>query len=276
MPNDPQFTEIAVEVAAPEEQLEQVPAEIETKPRRAVAFFTACAILALPAGYLVWHSTVSHPVSANAITQAAASPSIASLEALVHSSPTADNRINLSLAYINGNQSNRAIPLLEGVVAQDGNNFLAWNNLCVANTLQMAYNVAIDDCNHAISAAPNYQLARSNLKWAEDEQRKMIATLAAEEQTAPASRDAAFFLTEGLNYLHVGSYDKAIDAWQNTLERDPRNAAAANNIGTAYMLKKQAANAASWFGKALSMDPSMQLAKNNLAWAQDEQSKAAK
>jgi tetratricopeptide (TPR) repeat protein len=95
-------------------------------------------------------------------------------------------------------------------------------------------------------------------------------------QIAPALRNADSYLAEGLNYLHTGDYDQAIYAWQRVLSLDPANALAANNIGTAYMLKQQPSLAATWFQKAIALDPSQQIAKNNLAWARNELAKSSK
>lgn len=251
-----------------EQEPDNKPAEFHS----AAAIVIVFAILALPIAYLILHHAPARAVFAGMPAQAPAS--VASLEQLVHTNPTAANRINLSLAYINVNQPGRAVPVLLAVIAQDKNNVFAWNNLCVAHTLQMAYSDAVDECNNAVRLAPNYQLAKNNLKWAEDERLKTVQALAALEQTAPATRNADFYMNEGLDHLHLGDNDQAIKAWQRTLELDPHNALAANNIGTAYMMEKQPASAIEWFQKAITLDPGMQLAKNNLAWAHDEEARA--
>jgi tetratricopeptide (TPR) repeat protein len=222
------------------------------------------------------HCWLSENVLAASEVATPPAQTISSLEGLVRTSPTADNRINLSLAYINDNQPGRAIPVLNAIIGEDEKNALAWNNLCVANTMQLAYKTAIEDCNRALRIAPDFQLARNNLKWVEDENRKAIVAITAQEQVAPAKRDAASYLAEGLNDLHIGNYDQAIKAWQRTLDLDPKNALAANNIGTAYMLSKQPATAKSWFAKALALDPSLQIAKSNMAWVRDEEAKTVK
>jgi tetratricopeptide (TPR) repeat protein len=246
--------------------------------QRAVAITAAVAILFLPIGYLVSRHKLTRNVSAQVASQPAPAPaqSIAQWEGIVRAHPTEDNRLNLSVAYINGQQPGRAIAILNPLVAEDGNNALAWNNLCVANTMQMDYSLAIAACNHAIRLKPDFQLAQNNLKWAEDENRKAIAAITAQEQIAPASRNAASYLSEGLNYLHTGDYDQAIRAWQRVLSLDPENALAANNIGTAYMLKQRPNLAVPWFQKAIALDPAQQIAKNNLAWARDELAKASR
>jgi tetratricopeptide (TPR) repeat protein len=255
-------------------QPDQTPRHSWPTRRRVTAVLSACAILALPVGYLLVYYGFPGQVSANA--QDAPTQSISTLEETVRTNPTIDNRVNLSVAYIQANQPGRAIPILDSVVAKDTNNALAWNNLCVANTMQRAYDIAIKDCINAVRIKPDFQLARNNLKWAEDEDRKAIETLATQEKVAPASRNSSSYLAEGLNFFSVGNYDQAIKSWRRVLELDPKNALAANNIGTALMLKKQTSEALPWFQKALSLDPTLQIAKNNLAWAHDELAKAEK
>jgi len=244
--------------------------------RRAIPTISFRAILALSIGGLLVNWCLSGKALTHSATETAPPQTISSLEALVRTSPTAANRINLSLAYINDNQPGRAIPVLNSIIGEDEKNALAWNNLCVANTMLSAYKTAIEDCTRALQIAPDFQLARNNLKWVEDENRKAIVAITAQEQVAPARRDAASYMAEGLDDLHIGNYDQAIKAWQRTLDLDPKNALAANNIGTAYMLSKQSATAKSWFVKALALDPSLQIAKNNMAWAIDEETKPVK
>jgi tetratricopeptide (TPR) repeat protein len=200
---------------------------------------------------------------------------IAALEELVRVRPTKENRVNLSLAYINGGDAGRAIPLLDAVVAEDPKSVVGWNDLCVAHTLRQDYATALDECNNALTIDPTFQLARNNLNWTSDEKRKTLAAIAAANQSGVA-HDANFYLAQGLNELHVGDYDQAIAMWQHVTAIDSRNSLATNDIGIAYMMKKQPWNAIEWFERAIQIDPAFQLAKNNLAWAQQEQAKAGK
>jgi tetratricopeptide (TPR) repeat protein len=215
-------------------------------------------------------------VSAQSGGQTGPSPTIEQEEEIVREHPTEDNRVNLSLAYIRAQEPGRAISLLSTLIAEDRSNVRAWNNLCVADTMQMHYNLAIAACHRALLLAPDFELAQNNLKWAEDEDRKAIAAVRAQEQIAPAFRDAASYLAEGLNDLDVGNYDQAIEAWRHVLRLDPANALAANDIGTAYMLRQQPELAIPWFQRAIAGDPNLQIASNNLAWARDELAKAGR
>jgi tetratricopeptide (TPR) repeat protein len=188
--------------------------------------------------------------------------------AATHSS--ADRQINLSLGYIRANQPGRALPLLDEVLAAQPNNAIAWNNRCVAHTMLMSYNLGIEDCKQALHIDPEFQLAKNNLKWSQDEFAKTQSAIAEQEQTPPTARNAAFYLAEGLNFMHMGGYDQAIRAWQRTLALDLRNALAANNIGSAYMAKGDSKTALAWFSKALALNPHLEIARNNVTWARSE------
>jgi len=236
---------------------------------RWVAGITAAAILVFPFGYLIYAGSHGKKVMANNPPAAAATTNIAAQEALARQSPTETNLINLSLAYINGGASGRAIPVLRAVVARDKNSAVAWNDLCVAQTLQGGYAEAIDSCNQALTIDPTFQLARNNLRWASDERQKTLGAINTADKTAPV-HDTDFYMAEGLNYMHIGDYDQSIVAWQNVLQRNPKSAQATSNIGTAYMMKKHPEIAMGWFERAIALDPSLQIAKNNLAWAQGE------
>jgi len=238
---------------------------------RGMRLGVAALLLAVPLVYLGVRTFSGHGNGSSAPANVeAAQTDLASQESAAQSSPTSTNRISLSLAYINGGQPARAIPVLSAVVAEDKTNAVAWNDLCVAHTLQKEYATAIDECNRALTINPEFQLARNNLKWASDEKSKVLGANTVAAQTAPV-HDGAFYLAEGLNDLHAGDYDQSIVAWREMLKLEPKSAVAANNIGTAYMMKKHPDEAAAWFNKAIEFDPGMQLAKNNLAWAQSVQ-----
>lgn len=179
-------------------------------------------------------------------------------------------RIDQALHLIQANQPGKAVPLLEEVVASDPRNAVAWNNLCAANTMLMSYSIAIQDCAKALAIQPDFQLAHNNLAWTQGEIHKTQKILADQEQTAPAKRDAAFYLDEGLNFLHLGNYAQAIAAWRRVPLRGVEGALAANNIGTAYMFQHDPQQALDWFRKAVQLTPTLTLAQNNIAWASGE------
>jgi len=236
------------------------------KSERLRALTVAAILLAWPAYYLT-----SYYLFPNRIQVVTQEPHPVAKSVLTNpKSESIATRIDQALRLIQANQPGKAIPLLESVVASDPRNAVAWNNLCAANTMLMSYNIAIQDCTKALAIQPDFQLARNNLAWAQGEVRKTQKILASQEQTAPAQRDSAFYLEEGLNFLHLGDYDQAIAAWRRVPPHDAQGGLAANNIGTAYMFQHDPQQALDWFRKALQLNPAPKLAQNNIAWATEE------
>jgi len=248
------------------------PKDTAAKRSRRLALIAAILFFGAPVAYLALAASKAAPVLAGG-QQAPAPADLSALESLAASKPTPANRLSLALAYIQANRPGRAVPTLLSLLAEDKGNAVAWNDLCVADTMQKQYGSAIASCQEALRIQPGFQLAGNNLNWAQGEQRQTAVALNQQEKTAPAARDAAFYVDQGLGLLHLGENDQAIAAWQRALDLDPHSAVAANNIGTAYMLKQQPVTAVPWFEKAIAMDPSLQLAKNNLAWAHNELAK---
>ena len=197
-------------------------------------------------------------------------PDLTLLEAQTRSNPTEANRLNLSQAYIDRGMNARAIGVLNALVAEYPRNALGWNNLCVAHTLQQEYNLAIPACEAGIRADGSVPLLHNNLKWAQDERAKVLGAIAEEDKVAIANRDAAFYLNQGMNELHLGAYEEAVAAWKRCLQLDPRNGSAQNDIGVALMLQSQPVKAEASFREALAVDPNNALFHNNLNWALSE------
>jgi Tfp pilus assembly protein PilF len=253
--------------------------DAKEKPMRALALIAALFFFGAPIAYLAVSASKAAPVLAGSQQAAAPAPvaaDLSALESLAASSPTPTHRLDLAVAYIQANRPGSAVPTLLALVAEDKSNTVAWNDLCVANTLLKDYAAATANCEQALRIQPGYELAENNLKWARDEQRQSAVSQTAQANAPPTVRNAAYYVDEGLGFLHRGENDRAVESWRRALDLDPHSAIAANNIGTAYMLKQQPAKAMPWFDKAIAMDPSLQLAKNNLAWAQTELAKLAK
>lgn len=216
-----------------------------------------CMLALLPAGYMTAKLRDPGPQAPNAAAQ------------------DASDRLNLSLRYINAGEPGKAREVLTDLVATYPGNAAAWNNLCVARTLLRELKDAEEACSRALSIDPAYELAKNNLKWAQDEIRSERDALAKMQKT-PGAHHAGYFVTEGVHFLATGDYAEAIAAWRRALTQDPRNAIAANDIGVAYMFRKQPALAASWFRNAIAWDANMSLARNNLSWAEREQAKSGR
>lgn len=227
-----------------------------------------------PTGYLALRSPArSAPLKS--VQVLSTGQELDQLVALAHADPSPANRLNLSAAYINSNRPGLAIQELEPLVKAQPTLARAWSNLCVAHTMQRDYRVAIENCHVALQLEPTFQLANNNLKWAVEEREKRIQELLLlQKQTPELSRTESYCMTAGVLQLQIGNYDDAITLWQKALGLNPQNTPAANNTGTAYMLKRQVEQAVPWFQRALILDPTSQLAKNNLAWAAAERQEA--
>lgn len=229
-----------------------------------IAPVAICALLALPVVFLA--SRHKAPLPSTPATTAVTDP-IPGLEEAVRVQPSVDNRLNLSLAYINAHRQGSAIPVLRALLKRDPNNAKAWNNLCVVRNMQSEFGEALDACRHATAIEPGFQLAQNNLNWASAQRQRALDAATAAEAVSPQMRNSQSYVDEGLNLLHAGEYDRAIAVWQSLAVREPKNAVVANDIGVAYMMKHMPHDATVWFTKASELDPTLQIAKNNLVWA---------
>ena len=243
---------------------------ISRAPGRTAAALIVAVILGIPTAYVLLDRSTPKVAMAQATTPTATS-TLAESERLAASEPTPEHRLNLSQALIDSGLYGRAIAVLNGLIAENAKFAPAWNNLCVAQTLQQQYNLALPACETGLRLNPEEQLIRNNLKWAQDQRVRALQTLSDQERTPEAQRNASFYVDEGLNQLHLGNYDQAIDAWKRSLQLDPHEARAQNNIGIAQMMQTHYREADASFRKALTLDPDNQLAKNNLAWAMEQE-----
>lgn len=81
------------------------------------------------------------------------------------------------------------------------------------------------------------------------------------------------FLNLGLAYYNIGSYKESIDAWNEALKYNSNSAVVHNNIAASYGALKMWDEEIAACEKALAIDPNLQLAKGNMAWAKQMKSK---
>ena len=82
---------------------------------------------------------------------------------------------------------------------------------------------------------------------------------------------AASFLNKSLACYREGNFQGSIDAARKALEADPDSSEAYNNICAAYNELRQWEKAIEAGEQAVKLNPANQLAKNNLAWAKQQQ-----
>lgn len=94
------------------------------------------------------------------------------------------------------------------------------------------------------------------------------------EDAAKLANTPQAYLDLSMQYYQAGKFDKCVEAGNEAVKLKPDFAAAYNNIGSAYNSMGKFAEGKAALTKSLAIDPTSQLAKNNLAWAESELKKA--
>ena len=110
----------------------------------------------------------------------------------------------------------------------------AFSNRCTGHIDKREYDLAIEDCDQAISLDPRYAVA---------------------------------FYNRGIAYRSKGQYDHAIQDYDQAISLDPRYAYAFSNRGNAYYYKGQYDRAIQDYDQAISLDPKYAHAFNGRGWA---------
>ncbi|MFC6646292.1 tetratricopeptide repeat protein [Granulicella cerasi] len=142
----------------------------------------------------------------------------------------------------------------------------AMNNIGAAYGAMQQWSEAIRYEQQALAADPKLQIAKNNLAWYTQQQK--IAS------TTPTT--AAAWIEKSLALYRANDFAGSIAAAKRALALDAHSAEAWNNIaaGEASMKHWDAAiNAAQ---HALAINPALQIAKNNLAWAESEKNKGTR
>lgn len=86
--------------------------------------------------------------------------------------PTAENFLELSLAYYEGGFYNKCIDACMEALTIKPDYALAYNNMCSAYNHLGQYNKAIEAGKRALEISPDFERARNNLKWARENESK--------------------------------------------------------------------------------------------------------
>lgn len=244
------------------------------KQSKTIRTIVIVVLLLLPIAYIFYKTagnSTSAPEQAANQTQTI---DVTAYENAAATNPTFSNLLNLSNAYINSGAAGKAIEPLNKAIALNPESAIAYSNLGFAYTVIQQYKKGIEFGQKAVQLDSTFQLAKNNLNWALTEQNKLLQAIAELEKTPEDKRNTGFYIQFGLQYLKLQDYDNSIEIWNKILATEPKNAAALINLGVAHMSKSQYEEAVKCFQKAVDANANDQLAKNNLAWALDEQNKA--
>jgi tetratricopeptide (TPR) repeat protein len=165
-------------------------------------------------------------------------------------------------ALVNLDRKGEAAPHLTEALARIPNNAFAHRMMSIVQFDLKNYRAADQAIQEAIALEPEeamnwYQLAlmfykQHDLKRAEE-------AAARARELSPNNADIL-----NLCALCAGNTSRGASLLQDTLELDPENAAAHNNLGVDYLNKKDYAQAEECFRRALSLDPTLAISRRNL------------
>ena len=153
-----------------------------------------------------------------------------------------------------------AVVAANAALVANPNSADAYNNLAVAYMGLNRIDEAIAAARDAIRLRPDYQLARNNLAWFEREK---------------AAAQAAVLLNTSLQHYQAQRFTECLDTALKAVTLNPKSAPALNNAAICAGNLQLWDEAIRHAREAIRLDPDFQLAKNNLAWVQQEKVKAA-
>ncbi len=180
------------------------------------------------------------------------------------------SELQLSYQHYEAGRYQEAITAAKAALAKDPKSADAYNNMAVAYMGLRQIDNAIEVVQNAIRLKPDYQLAKNNLAWFQQE--KATTGLPPVQQAQLAQAGA--LLTQSLEHAQAGRFKECVESAAQAAKLDPGSARAYNNLGICQANLKQWDEGIKNTHEAIRLDPTMDLAKNNLAWMQQEKLKA--
>jgi tetratricopeptide (TPR) repeat protein len=181
----------------------------------------------------------------------------------VKQNPTAENYVNLSLAFYNNNQFLESAVAAKAAAQLKPGYGVAWNNICAAYNRIGEWDSAFDAGAHAVQLQPDDQLSKNNFIYAQQQKAKFDGLEAAAKQ----KNDYVTWINLGIEWDKVGNYQKSLLAAEKAAKIKPDDAAAWNNVCVAANKLHDWDKAIAAGEKAVQLKPDFDLAKNNLAEA---------
>ncbi|MFH0867428.1 MAG: tetratricopeptide repeat protein [Bacteroidota bacterium] len=189
---------------------------------------------------------------------------------LASSYPGESNYIALSLEYYNNGKYKECADAALKALQYNPKSYAAYNNMCCSYNMLGYWDEAIEAGKKALEMKPGDQLATNNLKASVDGKAAQDKKISDAESLVKTNPDELNYLNLGNIYYGARKYELAITAFQMTLACNNKNAVAYNNICSAYNELGKWKEAAENCKKALEIDSSFSLAKNNLNVANEE------
>jgi len=173
--------------------------------------------------------------------------------------PDASTFLNLSLQYYFAEKYDSSAWAGNRVLEFDPNNISAYNNICAANNVMGNWEKAIAAGTKSLELNSENQLAKNNLNISYKRQ--------ALQNQISETNDATELIDLSLKLYTEEMYLDCVKACEKSLEYQPKNSIAYNNICSAYNAMENWSEAVKAGEKAVEYAPEYQLAKNNLAYS---------
>jgi len=184
------------------------------------------------------------------------------LEAEIANTPSPEKYLNLSLKYYNDGLYEDCIRVAKMALELKADYPGAYNNIGIANFYLMNYKEAIEAYEKALKLKPDYQLAKNNLKNALERKNRLAMTTEGMDKVELSEH----YINLSYRYYKEENYLKCITAAKKSIAIVP-NAAAYNNICSAYNQLKQYHKAIKACKEALKLVTDHELANGNLNYA---------
>ncbi|MEQ1665794.1 MAG: hypothetical protein ABL927_10500 [Bdellovibrionales bacterium] len=200
----------------------------------------------------------------------------------IKTSPSYENYITLGMEFSALNNNLAAINAYEAARDINPKAPLAWNNLCAEYNKQNKFANAVTNCKKAVELEPQFQLAKSNLKYATESLEATKKNLAQKKSSLTKNKIVipSETIDLGMGFYNINDFETAIELWSkikkgNTTESSNNFfAIAQNNLATVYIILKDFTKAEKHLENALEVQPKNQLFLNNKKWLNDSRKQA--
>ncbi len=219
------------------------------------------------------NSTAAHSLAEQAL---ALDPEDASALAVLHGAAAtpAQNAVgdlmNASLAAYREGRFQQSIEEAQRALALDPHLAEAWNNIGAGYGGLRRWPAAVAAEEQALRLNPGLQIAQNNLRWF---QGQSLNKGASDDGVSPVPPSVAGYVDLSQTLHGQGRYEESIAAAKKALLIDDRSAEAWNNIAADEEGLHRWDEAIAAARRAIALRPDFQLAKNNLAWAQQQRAK---
>ena len=239
------------------------------KHRRMVSMTALIVFFSFPVIYLIVKSSAAPPISEQSSSapptsqQSPQDTGVAAMEDIAIRQPSADNFLNLSLAYYQVNKYQECIAAAQKSLALKPGFASAYNNISM-------WDSAILYATEAIRIQPDFQVAKNNLAASLDHKKQSDFGIKQLEDSARMEPTSERLFNLSLAYYNSGRYEECIAEAKKALKMKPDYPEAWNNICSAYNMLGRFADGKAAAEQALRLKPDFEIARNNLNWSQRE------